>query len=231
VIRVGGFKIFDGPSVACPVSIRPWIKQFCAQTQFQWYCELELDFANDWFNHYGMKETVEHFDEALDLICDRHFKKWTGYEEDRIRAIHEQAVRLYGLLHSRWILQPKGMARMKEKFQRGVFGQCPRFACNGQYLLPVGESQIPNRHSCKLFCPQCRDLYRPEGVWVDGAHFGTAFPHIFLVEFPQFNTKKDFKPHKPNVFGFHVFEGKDQRPVHGDDGTDSEESEPERPRK
>jgi casein kinase II subunit beta len=171
---------------------------------------VDLDFAGDWFNHYGMKELVERFDEALELICDRHTKKWNNFAQETIREIHTQALKLYGLLHSRWIVQPRGLAQMKEKFEKGVFGECPRFSCNGQHVLPVGESGNPGCHSCKLFCPQCCDIYRPDDVLVDGADFGTAFPHIFLIEFPRFNARSAFATFQPNVFGFRLYEDPDR---------------------
>jgi casein kinase II subunit beta len=47
-------------------------------------------------------------------------------------------------------------------------------------------------------------------VSVDGAHFGTAFPHIFLVEFPDLNTRSEFVPFERNVFGFRVFEERER---------------------
>jgi casein kinase II subunit beta len=164
--------------------------------------EVELDYAADWFNHYGLKETTEYFDEALELICDTRSKRWAKLDEETVEDIQDQAIHLYGLLHARWILQPRGLALMKEKFQRGTFGRCPRIRCEDQQLLPIGETQTPNKHSAKLYCPKCCDIYRPDEVSVDGAHFGTAFPHLFLVEYPQFNNRKLFKAFEPRIYGF-----------------------------
>ena len=38
---------------------------------------------------------------------------------------------LYGLIHSRFIVSPKGLAIMREKFLNGIFGVCPRVLCSG----------------------------------------------------------------------------------------------------
>lgn len=204
--HIGGFKIFHGPCKSCPVVVQPWIKQFCSQEQYSWYCEVDRDFASDWFNHHGMKRLVDRFDEALELISDVHSPAWADFDEDTISAIHEQAIALYGLIHARWILQPHGLALMREKYEAGTFGRCPRYHCRNQCLLPIGESQLPSKHSAKLYCPKCCDLYAPEKMRVDGAHFGTAFPHLFLVEFPKFNVREQFEEFKPTIFGFAVFQ-------------------------
>lgn len=204
ILRVGGFRIFHGPCKSCPVVVQPWIRQLVSQPQFAFYAEVDLDYAADWFNHYGLKETVEHFDEALELITDVHSKRWSSLSEDAVREILDDAIHLYGLVHARWILQPKGLAQMKAKFEAGVFGECPRFACAGQKVLPIGETCQPRRHSAKVFCPRCCDVYRPEGSAIDGAHFGTAFPHAFLIEFPELDAKKEFKVYEPSLYGFKV---------------------------
>ena len=210
-VKIGGFKIYNGPCQGCPIAVQPWIKQFCAHPLNSWYAEVDLDYANDWFNQYGMKETIDLFDEALELICDNHSDKWNDFDVNTITEIQQQAIRLYGLLHSRWILQGKGLAQMKEKFEKGVFGHCPRFSCNDQNLLPFGETVQPNHHSAKLYCPQCCDIYRPpDSFLIDGAHFGPAFPHVFLTEYPQFNAADKFKPYVPKIFGYNVYERGDR---------------------
>jgi casein kinase II subunit beta len=222
--HLDGFQIFLGVAKSCPVYVEPWIKQFCSQPQYSWYCEVDIDYASDWFNHYGLKELIDdYFDEALELICDTRSKRWLKLDEQKIEAIHEQAINLYGLLHARWILQPHGLSLMKEKFQTGTFGQCPRLHCDDQQMLPIGETQIPNKHSAKLFCPRCLDLYRPEGISVDGAHFGTTFPHLFLVEYPQFNNRGNFRELEPKIFGFAKF-GRGKFQPHALEGPKLEES-------
>ena len=45
---------------------------------------------------------------------------------------------------------------------------------------------------------------------IDGAHFGPAFPHVFLIEYPKFNASDKFAPYQPKIFGYNVFERKDK---------------------
>jgi casein kinase II subunit beta len=36
---------------------------------------------------------------------------------------------LYGLIHARFILSPRGLLLMKEKYMVGAFSYCPRVLC------------------------------------------------------------------------------------------------------
>jgi hypothetical protein len=48
-----------------------------------------------------------------------------------------------------------------DKFQDGEFGRCRRVHCEGQPLLPVGQSDAPRKFSVHLYCPRCNDIYFP----------------------------------------------------------------------
>ena len=89
---------------------------------------------------------------------------------------------LYGLIHARFILSPRGLAMMKEKYMMGSFGYCPRVLCERQSVLPIGVSEELSTSRVKVYCPRCQDVYIPrqKQLDIDGAYFGTSFPHIFL---------------------------------------------------
>lgn len=74
-----------------------------------------------------------------------------------------------------------------DKYKRAEFGRCPRVLCQLQALLPVGLTDIPYEKSVKLYCGRCEDLYSPKSSRhgsIDGAYFGTTFPHLLFLVYP-----------------------------------------------
>ena len=80
-----------------------------------------------------------------------------------------------------------------DKYRKADFGRCPRVYCHAQALLPVGLSDIPYQKAVKLYCPKCEDIYSPKSNRhgsIDGAYFGTTFPHLLLMVHPQLIATK-----------------------------------------
>lgn len=98
--------------------------------------------------------------------------------------VESSAELLYGLIHQRYIITRQGMQQMVDKYEEGHFGVCPRVYCNSQPVLPCGRSDMPGLDTVKLFCPNCLDTYTPPSSrfhGIDGAFFGTTFPHFLLL--------------------------------------------------
>ncbi len=94
---------------------------------------------------------------------------------------------LYGLIHARYILTNRGMHAMYEKYRSASFGRCPHVFCQGQPVLPVGLSDLPRNYTVNVFCPRCHGLFFPKSTRqanIDGAYFGTTFPHLYLMTHP-----------------------------------------------
>lgn len=130
---------------------------------------------------------------------------------------------LYGLIHARFIVSPKGLVVMREKFLNGMFGVCPRVLCAGQYVIPIGISEHLRHSRVKVFCPKCEDVYIPKKKCsdVDGAYFGCSFPHILLQTFPELNPKEKKVFYVPRIYGFKIYkkrgskyEEKDEKPLY-----------------
>lgn len=76
---------------------------------------------------------------------------------------------------------------MYEKYRVASFGRCPHVFCQGQPVLPVGLSDLPRNYTVNVFCPRCHGLFFPKSTRqanIDGAYFGTTFPHLYLMTHP-----------------------------------------------
>lgn len=61
----------------------------------------------------------------------------------------------------------------------------------------------------KLYCPRCEDIYTPKSLRhaaLDGAYFGTTFPHLLIQVYPvivqQIGTERE--RYVPRIFGFKI---------------------------
>lgn len=184
-----------------------WISWFCSIRGNEFFCEVDEDYIQDEFNLTGLSAEVPYFDYALDTILDVDSPNSEMLSEDQQETVDAAAELLYGLIHARYILTSKGLASMLEKFQEVDFGRCCRVLCDGQPLLPCGQSDVPRKFGVSLYCPRCNDIYYPKSskhANIDGAYFGTTFPHLFLMSFPTVIPAPAPTVYVPRVFGFRV---------------------------
>ena len=120
---------------------------------------------------------------------------------------------LYGLIHARYIVTNRGMHAMFDKYKTASFGRCPRVFCQGQPVLPAGLSDLPRNYTVNVFCPRCHDLFYPKSTRqanIDGAYFGTTFPHLYLLQHPEAGARGgqggQGQQHKyvPKIYGFRI---------------------------
>ncbi|RUS12600.1 casein kinase II, regulatory subunit, partial [Jimgerdemannia flammicorona] len=96
-----------------------------------------------------------------------------------------------------------------EKYKKADFGRCPRVLCHNQPLLPVGLSDIAYTKTVKLYCPRCEDIYNPKSsrhAAIDGAYYGTSFPHMLFQVYPNLLPQKSSDRYTPRIFGFKIHE-------------------------
>ena len=77
--------------------------------------------------------------------------------------------------------------------------------CRSHPLLPIGLSDLPHIKSVKLYCAKCEDVYSPKSsrhAAIDGAFFGTSFPHILFQVYPPLIPQKSNERYLPRCFGF-----------------------------
>ncbi|XP_020871266.1 casein kinase II subunit beta-1 isoform X2 [Arabidopsis lyrata subsp. lyrata] len=177
-----------------------WISWFCNLRGNEFFCEVDDDYIQDDFNLCGLSSLVPYYEYALDLILDVE-----SSHEEQNELIESAAEMLYGLIHARYILTSKGLAAMLDKYKNYDFGRCPRVYCCGQPCLPVGQSDLPRSSTVKIYCPKCEDIYYPRSKYqgnIDGAYFGTTFPHLFLMTYGHLKPSKATQNYVQRVFGF-----------------------------
>ena len=96
--------------------------------------------------------------------------------------------------------------------------------CHEQPLLPVGLSDTPNVSGVKLFCPCCKEVYNPpedlgserlrigSPVDIDGAFFGTTFPHMFLLQYPEYLSSPS-NTYNPTIFGYKIHPSRSEQVI------------------
>jgi len=186
-----------------------WVKWFCSLRGHEFLIEVDEDYIQDRFNLTGLNEQVPHFKRALDIITDmdEDDHDFKGGKRTANDLVEQAAELLYELIHSRFLLSPRGMQIMATKYKTGDFGVCPRVLCEAQPCLPVGLSDIPGEGSVKLFCPRCRDIYTPKlsrHLQLDGAYFGTGFPSMLLLSMPELRPLAAIKKYEPKLYGFKI---------------------------
>ncbi|WVQ79251.1 hypothetical protein IAT38_001347 [Cryptococcus sp. DSM 104549] len=164
-----------------------WISWFLSSKGNEYFVEVDEDYILDRFNLTGLNaEVVQEYPRALNLITDNLDDE--DLDEEQRETIETSARFLYGLIHARFIVTTRGLAKMLEKYRKADFGRCPRVHCYSQPLLPVGLSDIPYQKAVKLYCPRCEDIYSPKSNRhgsIDGSYFGTTFPHMLFMVYPQ----------------------------------------------
>ena len=184
-----------------------WISWFCSLKGNEFFCEVEETYIQDKFNLTGLMELVQLYRQALDMILD--FEHEEEVPEEMSEDIENAAEHLYGLIHARFILSNRGLQLMLEKYLAGDFGTCPRVLCENQAVLPIGLHDSPGQSTVKIYCPRCREVYNPKSSryqHVDGAYFGTTFPHMLFAVHAESFEKLSKSPFVPRIYGFKLHE-------------------------
>jgi casein kinase II subunit beta len=71
----------------------------------------------------------------------------------------------------------------------------------------MGQSDLPNVKTVKLYCAKCEDIYNPKSTRhasIDGAYFGTSFHNILFQVYPALIPEKSIRRYEPRIYGFKV---------------------------
>jgi casein kinase II subunit beta len=178
----------DDYTSSTPTSTLTWISWFCSLPGHEYFCEVTEDFIEDDFNLTGLNTMVPFWKEAMEMVLDVEPEDEDTSKIPDVSIVESSAEMLYGLVHQRYILTRAGLQAMAEKYEGGIFGSCPRVYCVGCNVVPCGRVDIPGNDTVKLYCPNCNDIYIPPSSrfqGIDGAFFGTTFPHLFFQTFRE----------------------------------------------
>ena len=99
-----------------------WIAWFLSTKGNEYFCEIDEDYILDRFNLTGLNTEVQHYTYALDLITDA-LGTWhaqmlrSNSIDEHISDLHREQIEtqarvLYGLIHARFIVTTRGLAKM-----------------------------------------------------------------------------------------------------------------------
>jgi len=205
--EIGSYDDTDDSEVSRSDEDMSWISWFCSLKGNEFFVEVDEEYIRDDFNLTGLTSQVPYYDYALDLILDNEPASDEALTTEQQEMIEHAAELLYGLIHARYIMTSRGMALMRDKFCAADFGRCPRVLCYGFPVLPVGQSDIPCINTVKIYCSKCEDIYHPKysrHSGIDGAYFGTTFPHLFLQTYSDLRGPPPTQRYVPRIFGFKI---------------------------
>lgn len=153
-------------------------KYFFDSSPTSWICEIDNDYLLSQVSYYGLSQYVSYYSHCSSAIKGKKVDL-SECDDAKKKKFINNCIKLYGLLHGRFILTEEGCLKMEEKYKIGLFGTCPRYNCKRQNLLPIGLTNVPETDTVKLYCPRCHDIYE-SGSNYDAAYFGPDFPIMFM---------------------------------------------------
>lgn len=83
--------------------------QFISSRGNEYFCEIDEEYLTDRFNLTGLNTEVQYYQYALDLVTDVFD---LDCDDEMREQIEKSARHLYGLVHARYIVTTRGLAKM-----------------------------------------------------------------------------------------------------------------------
>jgi len=179
------------------------------------FAKIDEDFILDDFNLKGLSNYIPNLRHAISFILNNDMSDSEEDPAEIEQDIEKYAEIAYGLIHARYIQNPRGMKQMLLRYQKGIFGTCPRVCCEHQSFLPYGVSETPGISPVSFYCPRCQDLYAAQKTRhesIDGSFFGPNFALMFTLNYPVLFTKHKQK-FVGTICGFKIHESSSNHPL------------------
>jgi hypothetical protein len=116
-------------------------------------------------------------------ITDTPWREFEG-----ITPFQERAIRLYGILHARFLLTMTALDQAREEYSRNKFSYCHQYSCKSVTYLRYGQSDELNESILRLYYANCNKVYVADNSdfeVIDGAFFRPWWIHLFIYSFPE----------------------------------------------
>ena len=145
---------------------------------YGWICQIDEEYLYSSVSVYGLEDKVDNFSKALKIVRGKR-GFLSSLSPSQQKKVIADSNKLFALLHARYLCTEDGADVMLEKYENGIFGECPRMLCHGEKLLPIGLTYEHGIEAVHTFCPRCHDIYETNEQ-IDGAYFGPDFPLYFM---------------------------------------------------
>ncbi|XP_026807915.1 casein kinase II subunit beta-like [Rhopalosiphum maidis] len=182
----------------------PWIRRLLNRPDNAFMCAVDVSYIRDKFNLVGLEKTLPDYETAVRVVLgDAPYSRVTADLNTQ-----SAAELFYGLVHARYVMTPRGIAKILENYLVGCYGHCPRENCRRSAALPIGLCDVIGSDTVRIYCPRCMDVYVPpagtRGAAVDGAYFGTGLPHMVFMTRPEYMPQRPSGRHVAKLYGFRI---------------------------
>ncbi|GKT13463.1 Casein kinase II, regulatory subunit like protein [Aduncisulcus paluster] len=175
-----------------------WLTEFLSSnSQYKALVRIPSGYFRDAFNLTGLDVKIPYYHDVIKMIRNEE-------NTDNV-SLQRSAAVCYALVHQRFCLSSHGLSQAEKLYHKGVFGTCPNLSCEDSHVLPVGISDEPGVSSLHVYCPRCHKTYKSSTFSsMDGCFYGTTFPHMFGLVYPEIFIHEPPISHCPLVFGMGV---------------------------
>ena len=160
-----------------------FIRWFCSLNGHGFLVEPSREFIGDSFNLIDFKEMPEfapmqerfEWEDALKFLMCHKTPSQKDLDDPVFQELFGHIQDLFGLIHARFIVSHEGLQQLKVKYLNRDYGSCERVSCEGERMLPIGQSSQLGEQRVKVYCPRCQEVYLPQNhlmTDLDGAWFG-----------------------------------------------------------
>ena len=170
-----------------------WMESFIDVPKRKWFSHVPYSFMEDDFNLYGLNKLFPNYDLALDIILDSAPQKYIDLAQDEQSPLGIEVAQLYFLIHQRYLQSDPGLDSVRARYDRCIYGKCPREKCHEHPLLPIGKSSKLGISTCWAYCPCCQEIYFPQDTRMnnfDGAAFGSSLAPLFMSALHEYEDEQ-----------------------------------------